>query len=278
LSHARPGPEYQSGMTQRAATLGHWNRGRIRGSEGALCTVGNPSEPWFPPAEKLRKGAPVALKTDKVPTVGEPTYDAGDITVLEGLDPVRKRPGMYIGSTGPTGLHHLVWEIFDNSRDDRMLELTTVDLLIIDDFAMDQMSKEESRDIYQIFVERTGRASTIVTTNRDTTEWLAMFDDTLRAQSAVDRFRNGAYDLVIEGETYRARLKPKVDLDTVAAQTPTHKPPHFLGRNVALERSLQGPYNRQIEQSPSNPNGREGVVRRRERLGGVVNYYYWEVA
>jgi DNA gyrase subunit B len=47
-------------------------------------------------------------------------YRAEDITVLEGLEPVRKRPGMYIGTTGPDGLHHLIWEVFDNSRDEAM--------------------------------------------------------------------------------------------------------------------------------------------------------------
>ncbi len=50
----------------------------------------------------------------------EHKYSAEDITVLEGLEPVRKRPGMYIGSTGVEGLHHLIWEIFDNSRDEAM--------------------------------------------------------------------------------------------------------------------------------------------------------------
>jgi DNA replication protein DnaC len=70
------------------------------------------------------------------------------------------------------------------------------------------MDAEESRDTYDMLTERHRPGSIIVTSNPGPDEWLATFADPVRAQSAIDRFTSNAYDLLIEGESYRSRQKP----------------------------------------------------------------------
>jgi DNA replication protein DnaC len=96
----------------------------------------------------------------------------------------------------------------DNSLEAEMRRLAHVQVLIIDDFCLQALDATETADFYEICVERHQQASTIITSNREPNEWLAMMADPLLAQSAVDRLTSTAHELVIEGESYRQRQRP----------------------------------------------------------------------
>src|SRR5215468_10714381 len=98
----------------------------------------------------------------------------------------------------------------DNSHEAELRKLIAVDLLLVDDFGLDLMDATESRDAYEILTERHRSGSIIITSNRGPDEWHATFADPIRAQAAIDRFTSAAYDMVIEGESYRSRQKPRV--------------------------------------------------------------------
>jgi DNA replication protein DnaC len=102
----------------------------------------------------------------------------------------------------------------DASYDAEMRKLIGVDLLLVDDFALQPLDATETADIYEICVERHHHTATVLTSNRDPSEWLAVMADPLLAQSAIDRLKSAAWELVIEGESYRQREKPSIATPT----------------------------------------------------------------
>jgi len=97
----------------------------------------------------------------------------------------------------------------DNSYERELIKLIGPDLLIIDDFGLQRLTGDQSGDFYEVVVERYGKASTVITSNRDLQEWMALFDDQIMANSALDRLAHNAHQLIIEGESYRRKKAPK---------------------------------------------------------------------
>ena len=96
----------------------------------------------------------------------------------------------------------------DNSCDRELRRFLTPDLLVVDDFARKKLSSQATSDFYDLLIERHTRSSTILTSNRGVDEWMAVFDEPLLGQSALDRFCHRAHQFVIEGESYRKRTAP----------------------------------------------------------------------
>jgi DNA gyrase subunit B len=98
-------------------------------------------------------------------TATRDSYEAKDITVLEGLEAVRRRPGMYIGSTGPRGLHHLIWEVVDNSVDEAMAgQASRIEVTLLEDGGVEVV--DDGRGIPFEHVAKTKRSAltTVLTT------------------------------------------------------------------------------------------------------------------
>ncbi|MDA8289789.1 MAG: ATP-binding protein [Actinomycetota bacterium] len=116
----------------------------------------------------------------------------------------------------------------DASYDQEMRKLIGVDLLILDDFALSALGMQETADFYELVVERHRRAATVISSNRDTDEWLTVMADPLLAQSAIDRMKSAAWELVIEGESYRHNEKPTLGDTSADPLAPRPRRHHVL--------------------------------------------------
>ena len=110
------------------------------------------------PIKRVVKGRITAKVKTKVSDKADASYSAKNITVLEGLEAVRRRPGMYIGSTGPVGLHHLVWEVVDNSIDEAMAGFCNqIDVALLPDHYIEV--KDNGRGIPVDIHPQTGKSA-----------------------------------------------------------------------------------------------------------------------
>ena len=97
----------------------------------------------------------------------------------------------------------------DHSWEKRIKKYLAPDLLIIDDFGLCTLTSTQAEDFYEIITERHLKSSIIITSNRPTQDWVPLFPDPVMANSALDRLAHHAHHLLMEGESYRRKLRPK---------------------------------------------------------------------
>ena len=96
----------------------------------------------------------------------------------------------------------------DNSFERELRSWLAPDLRLLDDFGLRKLTARQSSDFYDVRVERHRRAATIITSNRAVDAWVALFDDPILANSALDRFAHRAHQIVMEGPSLRAARAP----------------------------------------------------------------------
>jgi len=104
-----------------------------------------------------------------------------------------------------------------------MRKLLRVDLLVLDDFCLQPLDAVDTADVYELIVERHRPAATVTTSHREPIEWLGLMADALLAQSAIDRLQSAAYELVLDGDSYRHRQKPTVGDSTETPERPRRR-------------------------------------------------------
>jgi DNA replication protein DnaC len=105
-------------------------------------------------------------------------------------------------------LHALHTSRADNSFERELRTWLAWDVLILDDFGLRQLTAQQSSDLYDVLVERDRRVATVITSNRAVEEWVALFEDPILANSALDRFAHRAHQIVMEGPSLRAARAP----------------------------------------------------------------------